>query len=149
MKNENKIRKYLGDRYHLHVTLGGENLEVESWKLFRKYPGYLTDGSTAIMTSETHSEEDLYKFAKKHKYYKTERIITKLFVLVAYIGMILGIISSTLDNNDLYCFYFGIEFVIFFVGLSMIPFYMHNLNVDQLECKEMFKELEEMCEQDE
>lgn len=149
MKNEFKIRKYLGDRYHLHVTLGGENLEVESWKLFRKYPGYLMDGSTAIMTSETHSEEDLYKFAKKHRRFETNPTKNGLLVIIAFISMLIPFINIVLNNNYLKMFFYGTQLAIWFISLPTFILIEHNIALDEKETLEILKELKEKCEQDE
>lgn len=141
MKNEYKIRKWLGNRYHLNVSLSGNHLENVEWKLFRKYPGYLTDGSEAIMTSETNTDEELYKFAKKHRQFDTERCITKLLVLNAFLGMILSVINIYFDNENLRMFFYGIEFVIFTTTIPMFFICNHNFKVDELELKELFKEI--------
>ena len=146
-----EARKYLGNRYHLFEEIGLDTDEAVTtkWKLFRKYPGYLHDDSGPIMTSETHSEKDLLKFAKKHKYYNTEKCMTKLLVLNAYIGMALSLINIYFNNHELKLFFYGIEFVIFTVSIPMLIIVNHNMIVDKLEIDEMFKELKEMCEQDE
>ena len=141
MKNEYKIRKWLGNRYHLNVSLSGNHLENVEWKLFRKYDGWMNDGSEAIMTNETHSEEELYKFAKKHRQFDTERCLIKLLVLNAFLGMILSVINIYFDNEELRMFFYGIEFVIFTTTIPMFFIFNHNLKVDELELKELFKSL--------
>lgn len=148
MKNEFKIRKWLGDKYHLNVTLGGEKLEVESWNLFRKYPGYLTDDSKAIMTSETNTDEELYKFAKKHRRFETNPIKNGLFIIIAFIAMLISFINIFLNNDYLKMFFYGTQFMIWFIAFPTFILIEHNIAVDEKETLEIFKELKEKCEKD-
>lgn len=149
MKNEFKIRKWLGDKYHLNVTLGGEKLEVESWNLFRKYPGYLTDDSEAIMTSETNTDEELYKFAKKHRRFETNPTKNGLFVILAFIAGLIPFINIFLNNDYLKMFFYGTQFMIWFIALPTFILIEHNIKVDEKETLEILKELKEKCEKDE
>ena len=149
MKNEYKIRKWLGNKYHLYVSLSGNKLENTEWKLFRKYPGYLKDGSKAIMTSETHSEKELYKFAKKHRYFNPEKVILKIVQFFACIGLVMSINNYYSENDSYRMFFLGFETVIITISIIMFFVYCHNTSVDKLELTELFKELKEECEKDE
>ena len=149
MKNEFKIRKWLGEDYHLCVSLSGENLEDKNWKLFRKYPGYLTDDSEAIMTSETNTDEDLYKFAKKHRRFETNPMKNGLIVIIAFIVMIIPFINILLKNDYLKMFFWGTQFVIWFICIPTFILIEHNIKIQELEFFEVLKELKEKCEKDE
>lgn len=149
MKNEYKIRKWLGNRYHLNVSLSGNHLENVEWRLFRKYDGWINDGSKAIMTNETHSEEELYKFAKKHRQFDEGKCMIRIIQINAFLAMILSIINIYFNSEKLKIFFFGMEFVIITTAISMFFIYNYNLKVDKLELKELFKKLEEKCEKNE
>jgi len=74
-----KARRLLDyNKYHLCVTFDGFN---ETWKLYEKYDGWMTDGSEPIMTSETNTEKELLKFARKHKEYKIIDFYMFLFII--------------------------------------------------------------------
>lgn len=78
MKTINKIRKMLGNRYHLSVEVGtakptitGEKVEITKWVLYRNYengdPIYWSDDNKPIMRSEENTIAELYDFAKSHQ----------------------------------------------------------------------------------
>lgn len=80
-----KARRLLDyNKYHLCVTFNGFN---ETWKLFEKYDGWMTDGSEPIMTSETNTEKELLRFARKHKEYKI--IDFYMFLLIIPVTMVI------------------------------------------------------------
>ncbi len=103
MKNENKIREYLGDKYHLNVTLGGDQLEKISWKLFKKYEGWMNDGSKPIMTSDINTDEELFDFAKKHRRYNEGKIIGITNVWISLIALLLVVLGIILKNRNIQC----------------------------------------------
>ena len=148
MKNEFKIRKWLGDNYHLHISISGTNWEDESWKLFRKYPGYLTDDSKPIMTSETNTDEELYKFAKKHRRFETNPTKNGLLVILAFFAMLIPFINIFLNNDYLKMFFYGTQVMIWFIALPTFILIEHNITVDEKETLEILKELKEKCAKD-
>ena len=87
-KDEYKIRKWLGDRYHLNteITFKEDKTKIEKWKLFRVYPNWMTDGSEPIMTSKTHTDKELIEFAKKHRKYDLSIIDNIVFLALSYLN---------------------------------------------------------------
>lgn len=100
MKKNNKYPIFDNERFHLCVSAEydeNHNLK-ESWKLFVKYDGWFNDGSKEIMSSETHTDEELKKFAKKVKTYNiqsTRKIIPYLWVVF----IILDIVNMIILKN--------------------------------------------------
>ena len=103
MEKEAKIRKMLGNRFHLSVSCEGDKLEIKKWKLFRKYengdPIYYSKDNQAIMTSETHTEEDLYKFSKLHQKYDLYKVNRKVRTIILFIMVVLAIINMFINSN--------------------------------------------------
>lgn len=92
-----KARRLLDyDKYHLCETFDGFN---ETWKLFEKYDGWMHDGSEPIMTSETNTEKELLKFAKKHKEYKI--IDFYMFLLIIPITAVILSFVNIKFNSEL------------------------------------------------
>lgn len=137
-KDEYKIRKWLGDRYHLNpeITFKEDKTKIEKWKLFRVYPNWMTDGSEPIMTSETHTDKDLMKFAKKHRKYDLSMVDNKTFIVIAHFNFILVILSFLLGSKCLLGFTYGINFVIIVTCIIKDIFINKNSKVIKLEFKE-------------
>lgn len=138
MKDEYKIRKWLGDRYHLNteITFKEDKTKIESWKLFRVYPSWMTDGSEAIMTSETHTDKELMNFAKKHRKYDLSMVDNMTFIVIAHFNFILVILSFFLGSKCLLGFSIGIDFVIIITCIIKDIFINKNSKVSKLEFKE-------------
>lgn len=125
-----EVRYRLGDKYHLSRELDWDEekkgLYTKSWKLFLKYDGYMEDYSKPIMTSETNTEKELLKFAKKNSFYKIDRIILQANVIISLIFMALVIINSFFRIKWLTFFFYGGEFVL--ITVSIIVFIFLNKN---------------------
>lgn len=145
MEKEGKIRKMLGKRFHLSVSLEGEKLETTKWKLFRKYengdPIYYSKDNKAIMTSETHTEEDLYKFAKSHKKYDLYETNKKERILILSIMIVLATINMFINLNTISIIVLTVDFTIMFQMFIEIFIDNKNFKVDMLEMRENFHSL--------
>ena len=104
MKNEFKIRKLLGDDFHLNVELT-ENGET-NWCLYRRYEDkelYYDKNNGPIMTSAASTEKDLLKYARKNHKYNVNLVYGLKDVYMAFVIMILVIIRMfDFDNDILY-----------------------------------------------
>lgn len=109
-----KIRRMIDDRYY-HLTEiceWDENSRIkETWKLFEKHDYWLTDGSKAIMTSETHTNEDLYKFVKKNRTIDLDRVLGISTIIILAIICIISILNCYLHNAMLRGFILGIDLI--------------------------------------
>lgn len=97
MKNEFKIRRMLGENYFLHSDNEG------NWKLFRWYENkdlYFSEHNKPIMTSETHTEKELFKYAKKNRVYDFERLHLFKGVCIAWLVFLFCIIKNIFLNNS-------------------------------------------------
>jgi len=140
MKNEKKIREYLGDRYHLIIFMGiGEG--NYTWKLYRKYNGWLYDNSEPIMTGDKSTEDELLKFAKKHRSYDERIILSKSMVVIACINLIVSIANCFLKIDGLRHFINGINFAIILLSFIKMRISSKRLKVIELECKEALEKL--------
>lgn len=99
MKKELKIRRLLGNNYHLWVNLKEDG--TYAWKLYRKYNNsdlYFSKFNKAIMTSEDSTEKDLLKFAKKNREYDYSEIDGHINLAIAWINFILALINIFFNN---------------------------------------------------
>lgn len=106
LKKEKKIRKLLGERFHLYVDNHG------NWKLFRKYSDleiYLSNENTEIMNSENNSEKELLKFAKKNRKYNVEKSITTITLVILWLAAGLAFINIFISSEVIRGFVFGID----------------------------------------
>ena len=98
MKNEKKIRKMLGDKYHLCSNDNGE------WVLYRYYQDpeiYFSKDNKAIMSYKTDTEEDLYEYLKAHKEWNLDLIITKTIGAILFVIWIIAVINIFKHNDTL------------------------------------------------
>ena len=110
MKNEFEIRRLLGDNYHLATTYDENKV---TWKLFRKYKDdklYFSEFNNEIMTSETHTEKDLLKFAKENYVYDFERLHIRKALVLSILCLVLCIFNMFLKNNFFRGIFYGMEF---------------------------------------
>lgn len=127
-----KARRLLDyNKYHLCVTFDGI---IETWKLFEKYDGWMTDGSEPIMTSETNTEKELLRFAKKHKEYKI--IDFYMFLLIIpIIALILSFVNIKLNSELLSGMVYGFNICTWIIVLVDIYVSFKNNKVFNLELK--------------
>lgn len=143
MNKEKEIRKLLSKRYHLCVSW--EN-DIITWKLFKQYengdPIYYSNDNKPIMTSETHTPEQLYKFAKIHHKIDEHLFLNKMNVNVSFIVMILIITNIIFFKNDfIKGILMGIDVMIVLYCIVSHIIWNKNWKVDTLELKENFKRL--------
>lgn len=102
MKKELKIRRLLGNNYHLCVELKEDG--TCKWELYRRYSDkdlYFSKFNKAIMTSEDSTEKDLLKFAKKNREYDYSKIEGCVDFTISLITFILSIINLFLRNHTM------------------------------------------------
>ncbi len=129
MKNETKIREWLGNDYHLTITIGvGE----PKWKLFEKYEGWMHDGSGAIMTSETNTDEELYEFARKHRKYNISHSIGIANIIITFIAMVFIFIGIFINNDRLKAACLGMDLAVIIISLVKMNCIEHNHKIDIL-----------------
>ena len=143
LNKEKEIRKLLGNRYHLYVGMEEDKIE---WRLFKRYENgdniYYSADNKAIMTSETHTEEELYQFAKSHRKIDLHKSNLKLRMIIFVIIFILCFINFFVKDN------FIIDTIVFTADAILLIWmicehiiYTKNWKVDMLELKENFKRL--------
>lgn len=105
MKNESKIRRLLGNDYHLNTeecfSSDGDTLYTK-WKLFRKYNDnklYFSDDNKAIMTSDNNTEEELLNFAKEHHKYDYVCIHENFRLIVSFIVATFLLANVGINNS--------------------------------------------------
>ncbi len=101
-KKTEKIRKNLGDNFHLGMEYDLDNEKnwyIKSWKLFEEYDNpkvYFSKDNTPLMDSEHDTLDELYEFSKQVKEYDEATI--KTIVNITMI-MIVFIIATYLRIN--------------------------------------------------
>lgn len=130
MNNEFKIRKMLGNNYHLGVSVENENI---SWKLFRKYSDwelYMSNDNSAIMTSENNTEEELYKFAKEHYVWNELKTIDSVITVLLTINLIVVIINILIFKIELISYFTCYTAILLFIiSISIYVVANHNCGV--------------------
>lgn len=110
LEKEFKIRRLLGDNYHLTTTYDVENECIKEWKLFREYENqdlYFSEFNKAIMTSEDSTEKDLLKFARKNHVYDFDRLHTKKGLYISIALLVLCIVNVFIESDILYGIWLG------------------------------------------
>ena len=108
LEKEFKIRRLLGDDFHLNVELK-ENGET-NWSLYRYYEDkslYYDRNNKPIMTSEDSTEKDLLKFARKNHIYDFEGLHTKKGLYISIALLVLCIINVFIKSKFLYGMFYG------------------------------------------
>lgn len=145
-EKENKIRKLLGNEYHL-CTHYDEDLNLKYWVLHRHYKDpkiCFSDLNKPIMTSDDSTIDDLYNFAKKHHKINIQRAAVMVNLIITYICLIILILNSFIFNSDfIRYFVLGMDIEIIIINLVLWKFDNHNFNVDMLELKEVIKQQDE------
>lgn len=131
-ENLNKVRRLLDyKKYHLCEEYNGID---SKWKLYEKYETWMEDGSGPIMTSETHTEEDLIKFAKEHRTYKFIDIC-KVLTITSLINLVILILSIVIQNKYLQTIIAGSHLCIILLSVIVGIMDTKNFKVNCLESK--------------
>lgn len=128
-KDYSKVRKLLGDNYHLKMEYKDKKV---SWLLFRKYDDpkiYFSKDNRPIMTSETNTYKELLEYAKKHKKYNLGRILLVQFMVVNSFLLILSIINIFIKNIGIRYFLLGANFITLLTLLTITIINKKNFNV--------------------
>lgn len=97
-KQWKKVYKYLDyEEYHLNRTMYEDG--SESWKLYKKYDGFLTDNSRPIMNSKEYTMENLIKFLKEHRAIDLNLVVNAATFIVSNIILILCVLNILLWQN--------------------------------------------------
>ena len=135
-ENLNKVRRLLDyKKYHLCEEYNGID---SKWKLYEKYETWMEDGSGPIMTSETHTEEDLIKFAKEHRTYKFIDI-SKTLVIISLANLAILILGIVLKNRYLQVLVTGSNLCLILISIIVGLMDSRNFKVDFLETKARVK----------
>ena len=134
MKNERKIREYLGNRYHLFVEYKSQ--EEIIWKVYRKYEGWMFDNSKPVLEGDKSTEDELLKFAKKHRSYDERIILSKSMIVIACINLIVATANCFLKIEGLRHFISGVNFTIILLSFIKMRVSSKRLKVSELELKE-------------
>jgi hypothetical protein len=137
-----EIRRMLGENYHIFETFEYENGYKETWKVYAKYSGWIDDGSKPIMTSETHTYEDLYKFAKEHNVWDCDLIVDKVSIVINIITVIIAALNCFLNNKELRGFIWGTIMFSLIMSFTRIIISNHNWKISELKFKERMKRYE-------
>ena len=140
IKNENKIRKLLGNDYCLE-TRAVFPIQKERrgrWALYSDKDTYL---ERPIMTSETNTEKELLKFAKKHHEYDITLFHSKLRVAVAVVIMIAMWANIFINNSTIRIVALSIDAYLVFECLLSGLVDNHNFKVKILKFREEVKYL--------
>ena len=142
---ERKIRHLLKNNYYL-CTEYDWNIKAKKWTLYKKYDvmsTYFSSNNKPIMTSETHTLKDLYKFAKKHHKIDIAKCIILTGVIICIICLIVLTLNILIFQNDIvrYCV-LAIDMVVIIFSTVILIIDNRNFNIDMLEMKEEINRME-------
>lgn len=138
MKFEYKIRKMLGDRYHLSVE-PDLNFKFKYWSLHRRYENcdniYWSKDNKPIMTSDNYTIVDLYNFAKEHHKIDTLDVISKFISISIYVVLFIALINAFILKGNKYISIFVLTSNLWLIVLMFIrnKIWNNNYKVDWLE----------------
>lgn len=130
-----KIRKILGDEYHLSAFVGLE--EVKYWVLYKKYRDskiYYSEDNKPIMASDNNSLDELYDFAKKHHKIDEHIVLNLVDVVIALITLVLVVVNGFFIKSELLRGVFlGVDLLMWINVVVGHIIYKKNQEVDFLE----------------
>ncbi len=139
-KKMRKIRKLLGEDYHICETLDIEN--GNSWVLYstcnNNSISYFSKYNKPIMTSEKNTLDELYAFAKRH--HKLNGYLVSFVLLIyAWFVFILSILNVFICSKLVNGFVLGscVGVLLYSIVEGIIS--EHNLKVKKLEYKELLE----------
>lgn len=139
LKKEFEIRRLLNNnKYHLCVTY---DLDSVKWSLYKKYDGWLEDGSKPIMTNLTHTEKDLMNFAKKHREYNANDFYIRTAISILIIEWVLIFGNCIFRSDILRGIILGMNICLFVLAIVSLILISHNQKVIDRELKEKWEEL--------
>ena len=148
IKEIKKIRKLLGNDYHLGIKYSAFESKIQEWKLYKNYNDtrvYFSPDNKAIMSNETNTIDDLYNFAKKHHKIDEHLYMSKFNIIIAWLCLLLVILNIVFFKNDIIRgFIFGIDFMIIVSSLVSHNIWNKNWKVNMLELQE---NLEKICKE--
>lgn len=140
IKNENKIRTLLGNDYCLKTSIifPIQKKIRGCWALYSDKDIYL---ERPIMTSETNTEKELLKFAKKHHEYDINLFHSKLRVAVAFTMMIAAWANIFINSSTIRIVTLSVNAYLIFECLLSGLVDNHNFKVKILKFREEVKYL--------
>lgn len=142
IKNENKIRKLLGNDYYLKISIifPMQKERRGRWALYSDKDIYL---ERPIMTSETNTEKELLKFAKKHHEYNITLFHSKLRVVVAFAMMAAAWANIFINSSTIRIATLSVDAYLIFECLLSGLVDNHNFKAKILKYREEVKYLRE------
>lgn len=142
IKNENKIRKLLGNDYYLKTSIifPIQKEKRNHWALYSDKDIYL---EKPIMTSETNTEKELLKFAKKHHEYDITLFHSKLRVVVAFAMMAAAWANIFINSSTIRIATLSVDAYLIFECLLSGLVDNHNFKAKILKYREEVKYLRE------
>lgn len=141
MKNENKIRRLLGNEYHLCVNYIFVNPcdNIIQWKLFKQYTDsdiYFSKDNKPIMDSEHNTEKELLQFAKEHHKIDEYRAMAIARIIILWLVCILSIINVIINKKEIRYTCLTIDFVLVLETIISQLIRNYNQKVDMILIKE-------------
>lgn len=139
-KEFNKIRKLLGNEYHLSETISINDIK---WVLYKRYKDskvYFSKDNEPIMSSDTHTLEQLKEYVKTHHKVDFGVLIAKIYIIIAIINLISIVLNSFIIKSKFISgLNNGISLIIIITCLVDYYVLSKNYKVDHLENVEMFR----------
>ena len=145
LKKEKKIRKLLGNQFHLCVDNYG------NWKLFRKYDNsklYFSAENIDIMNSNNNSEKELLRFAKKNRRYDADKVIFNTTLTIVWLNVILASVNIFINSEVIRGFILGIDFLALWQSLIKMVVSNHNLKSKTKALKEKIELTKRIADND-
>lgn len=152
MKSESKIRRLLGNEYHLYTSIKFVNStdHITEWKLFKKYNDskvYFSKDNKPIMDSKHNTEKELLEFAKIHHKIDEHRAMGISRIIILWLVCILSIINIFISKKEIRYVCLTIDLVLVLETIISYIIWEHNWEVDMRIHRENFRKLKEQNEQ--
>lgn len=121
----------LGDNYFINIIdFDGDNA---SWALYMDNVRYINNESKPIMTSDTHTDEDLIRYVKTHRVFDTFHIINAISWILIVL-MWISVLMRTILNNGFSKYIQGIWLGLFIAwGVVVITYLIIDLKNNKSE----------------
>lgn len=148
MKNESKIRRLLGNDYHLYTSIKFVNSmdHITEWKLFKKYTDsnvYFSKDNKPIMDSEHNTEEELLQFAKTHHKIDEHRAMAMARIIIAWSVCVILILNIFINSNTIRWACLTIDLVLVLETIISHIIWSYNWKVDMRILRENFRKLKD------
>lgn len=100
------------------------------------------DNSEPVLEGDKSTEDELLRFAKKHRYYNEGLILSSAMAIIATINLFIAAANCFFKNVFLRGFINGVNFIVILISFIKMRVSSKRLKVSELELKEAKERME-------